>query len=340
MDAGIISIAATETPPLLSGIYRWGIELIQAIQTIQSPPLTALVKAVTALGTEAFYIPTVLLIFWCVDEKKGMRLGLLVILSGFVNGFFKILFKHPRPYNLEPSVSLASENSFGFPSAHAQVSLCFWLPCASWFGLYLRSKNKGNGTAVRAVAICITLAIGFTRLYLGVHFPTDLLGGWLLGTLMLTLYYKFSEPVAALLNRTGMRGRMIVAAAAALGMNALLPSERSLGALFLGFGAGYNLMLKYCPFSARSGWDGSVQSALKRLGRYALGLAGTVLVYQIFRLILPGEASLFGGLPYWGAASPYYELGRFIRYGLIGLWAAAGAPWFFLRLGLAETRKP
>jgi hypothetical protein len=61
------------------------------------------------------------------------------------------------------------------------------------------------------------------------------------------------------------------------------------------------------------------------------------VVYYVLYLILPGEASLFKDLPYWGAASPYYELGRFIRYGLIGLWAAAGAPWFFLRLGLAKS---
>jgi membrane-associated phospholipid phosphatase len=340
MDEGIISITAAETLPPLPGIYRWGIELIQAIQAIQSPPLTALVKVITAMGTEAFYISVILLLFWCVDEKKGLRLGLLVILSGFVSGFFKVLFKHPRPYNLEPSAGLASETTYGFPSAHAQISLCFWLPCASWFGLYLRSKGKDKGMTVRIAAICIILVIGFTRLYLGVHFPTDLLGGWFLGALILGAYYKFSEPLAELLNRAGIRGRIIVIATVALGMNALLPSERSLGALFLGFGAGYNLMLKYCPFSARSGWDGSAQSVLKRLGRYILGLAGTALIYQTLRLILPGEASLFSGLSYWGMGSPYYELGRFIRYGLIGLWAAIGAPWLFLHLSLAESREP
>jgi membrane-associated phospholipid phosphatase len=339
MNGGIIQLLPAENVPFLAAVYRWGIGVIQNIQLIKSPGLTGVIQFITALGTEAFYILAILLLFWCVDEKKGMRLGLLVILSGFVSGFFKVLFKHPRPYNLEPSVGLASETTFGFPSAHAQVSLCFWLPCASWFGLYLQGKGK-NGTAARIAAIGITLVIGFTRLYLGVHFPTDLLGGWLLGTLILGVYYKFSEPIAALLSRVGMRGRMIAAAAATLGMNALLPSERNLGALFLGFGAGYSLMLKHCPFSAHSGWDGSVQSVLKRLGRYILGLAGTALIYQTLRLILPGEASLFSGLPYWGAGSPYYELGRFIRYGFIGLWAAAGAPWLFLRLGLAETREP
>jgi hypothetical protein len=252
----------------------------------------------------------------------------MIILSAFVNDFFKNLFRQPRPYNLEPSLGLAAESSFGFPSAHAQVSLCFWFPCASWF---YKHKAAAYGTA-----ISITAIIGFTRLYLGVHFPTDLLGGWLLGAIILGIYFKLTDRIIALLNEAGIRGRMIAAAAIALGMNALLPTEKILGALFLGFGAGYNLALKYCPFSARAGWDGTAQAVFKRLGRYALGLAGVAVIYRALYLILPGEASLFKDLPYWGAASPYYELGRFIRYGLIGLWAAAGAPWLFLRLGLAE----
>jgi membrane-associated phospholipid phosphatase len=287
-----------------------------------------LIKAVTALGTEVFYIPVILLIFWCVDEKKGIRLGFLIILSAFANGFFKALFKQPRPYNLEPPLGLASESSFGFPSAHAQVSLCFWLPCASWF---YKRKAAAYGTAIGITAI-----IGFTRLYLGVHFPTDLLGGWLLGALILGIYYNLMGRIITLLNEAGMRGRMIAVAVIAFGMNALLPAERSFGALFLGFGVGYNLMLKHIPFSARAGWDKSGRAVLKRLGRYALGLAGVYIIYRALYLVLPGETSLFKDLPYWGGDSPYYELGRFIRYGFIGLWAAAGAPWLFLRLGFAD----
>jgi hypothetical protein len=94
-------------------------------------------------------------------------------------------------------------------------------------------------------------------------------------------------------------------------------------------------MKKHFPFSAREKPAGKKPGFLIIAGRCFSGLAGMAIVYLGLRLILPGEASLFSGIQLWGRASPYYEIGRFIRYGLVGLWAAAGAPWLFQRIGLA-----
>ena len=69
--------------------------------------------------------------------------------------------------------------------------------------------------------------------------------------------------------------------------------------------------------------------------RCITGFAGLVAIYFVLRLLFPGEASLFSYVPLWGEASPFYELGRFIRYGMIGLWASAGAPMVFQRMGLS-----
>ena len=113
-------------------------------------------------------------------------------------------------------------------------------------------------------------------------------------------------------------------------MNALYPLDRSLGGLFLGFGGGYALMRRHFPFNAAAG------SVPVRLIRYALGLAGGALLYLGLNLAFPGGDSLFSALPAWGAASPYYELGRFVRHGLFGLWVSALAPRLFLMLRLAE----
>ncbi|MDR1250236.1 MAG: phosphatase PAP2 family protein [Treponema sp.] len=326
----IISISSAETLPAIFALYRWGIELIQGIQGIQSAGLTAFVKAFTALGTELLYIPALLLLFWCVNEKKGAHLGFIVILSVFANGFFKDLLKQPRPFALEPSVGLAFEPSYGIPSGHAQLSLCFVLPLAIWAGRSKFARSGGAKAAIRLGAALFILCIAFTRLYLGVHFPTDILAGWLLGGVVLGLWFLLEPRTAPLLETGGLRSRMIAAAAAVIGMNALYPAGRSLGGLFLGFGAGCALMSERFPFSAASG------SVSVRLVRYALGLAGGALIYLVLKLAFPGEDSLFSALPYWGASSPYYDLGRFLQYGLLGFWAAALAPRLFLRLGLAE----
>jgi membrane-associated phospholipid phosphatase len=325
-----VGITNAEVLPPLFAIYRRGIDLIQQIQSIQSPPLTEFIKFVTVLGTEYFYIPVILLIFWCINEKKGASLGFIIILSAFINGFFKELLKQPRPFTLEPSVGLAFEPSYGIPSGHAQLSLCFWLFLAFWLG----GSRFGRRPAwvIRLGAILFILLIAFTRLYLGLHFPTDILAGWILGVLILGLWFVFRTRVTALLNAGKLRAKLITIAAIAFGMNVLFPADRSLGGMFLGFSAGYALMLEYVPFNAASG-----PSLSARCLRYVLGIAGCALIYKALRLVSPGEDSIFSTLPFWGAASPYYDLGRFIHYGLLGLWVSAGAPWLFLRLRLAET---
>jgi membrane-associated phospholipid phosphatase len=305
-------------------MYRWGIAFIQTIQTIQSPGLTAFIKFLTALGTEYIYIPVILFIFWCVDEKKGVRLGLLIILSACINGIFKELLKQPRPFTLEPSVGLAFEPTFGIPSGHAQLSLCFALPLALWCSRAVNHPRQR--AAIRLGTALFVLLIAFTRLYLGVHFPTDILAGWFLGGLTLALWAFFEKRAGTLLESGGLRARLIIAAAVAFGMNALYPADLSLGGLFLGFSAGYTL----------TGTAVAIAGAapIVRLLRYALGIAGCVLLYRILTAALPGGDSVFSALPSWGAASPYYDLGRFIRYGLLGLWVSAGAPRLFRRLRL------
>jgi membrane-associated phospholipid phosphatase len=313
-----INITNAELSPALFAIYRGGIAFIQRIQTIQSPGLTAFIKFLTTLGTEYFYLPVILFIFWCVNEKKGMRLGLLILVSVGINGFFKELLKQPRPFSLEPAVGLAFEPSYGIPSGHAQLSLCFALTLALWYG---------RSMAIRIGAGFFILLIAFTRLYLGVHFPTDILAGWLLGVFTLGLWVLFEKRGTAF--PEGLRPRLIAAAAAAIGINALYPADRGVGGLFLGFSAGYALMLEYFPLSAPGGVTGII-----RCLRYALGIAGGTLMYQVLKAVFPGGDSVFSALPAWGPASPYYDLGRFVRYGLLGLWAAAGAPWLFLRFHL------
>jgi membrane-associated phospholipid phosphatase len=327
----IISITNADALPPVFALYRWGIDVIRNIQVIQSPGLTAFVKAFTALGTGWLYIPALLLLFWCVDEKKGARLGCVIILSTFANGFCKELLKQPRPFALEPSVGLAFTPGYGIPSGHAQLSLCFALPLAIWAcgsGL-----ERPRGTAIRLGTALYLLGIAFSRLYLGVHFPTDILAGWLLGGLILGLWFVLEPGAASLLAAGGLRSRLIVAALATILMNALYPQDRSLGGLFLGFAGGAALMRERFPFNAAAG------SVPVRLLRAALGLAGGALIWLGLKLALPGEDSLFASLPSWGASSPYYELGRFVRHGLPGLWATALAPRLFLRLGLAEPSR-
>jgi membrane-associated phospholipid phosphatase len=285
-------------------------------------------RIVTSLGTEYFYIPLILIIYWCVDERRGFRLGCLIVISGWLNLTFKGILKQPRPYDLDPSVGRAFEPSYGIPSGHAQTSLVFWFRFSRW----IRRKWAA------VMAATLILLVGFSRLYLGVHFPTDLLAGWLLGALWLVLFFLLENKLGPFLAGAGTRARVLSAAAAALVMNALHPANPSLGGVFFGFTAGYAVMLRYFPFSASSPLEagGDKKPGFRVQGlRVLIGLAGAVLIYLGMRKLLPGEGSFLAGIPGWGGDSPYYGLGRFIRYGLLGFWGSAGAPRLFLRLRLA-----
>jgi membrane-associated phospholipid phosphatase len=331
---GTIGVLTAADSSVVYDLYRWGIMIIKGIQTIESPVLTGIMKVLTALGTEVFYIPVILFVLWCVDEKQGFRLTVLILLSAWVNGFFKDLLKQPRPYDLDPGVGRAVETSYGIPSGHAQQSLVFWAAAAPWADAFFRPRRGSRLSPAWVIAGCFILIIPFTRLYLGVHFPTDIAAGWFLGGIILAVYYRLGAPIESFIALGGTRIQLVCAAGAALLMNAF-GSDSSLGGMFFGFGAGYALLRKYVPFTARGPVRGRKPGFLILGTRYLLGIAGAALIYLGLRLLLPGESSLFAELPLWGIASPYYALGRFLRYGMLGLWASAGAPWLFRRLGLA-----
>ena len=329
MNESIILISPAENLPFLMALHSWGLGVIRAIQSIASPGLTVFMKAVTSLGTEYVYMLVVMFFFWCVNEKKGFRLGLLIIFTTWVNLSLKGIFNQPRPYELEPALGMAFEPSRAFPSGHAQMSFTFWIALAIDL-----AKRKKFRPLIWGASVFLVLLIGFTRLYLGVHFPTDVLGGWIMGGLVLALFYVLDKQGTRILGQQSMRPQLITAAATALIMNALYPADSSLGAMILGFCAGYSLMLKGFPFSAQGELTGKKPGGVVLGLRLVLGLTGAVIIYLGLRFVLPGPDSILRGIP---VLEGFYEVGRFIRYGLLGFWGSAGAPWVFRRLALSPS---
>ncbi|MDR1898744.1 MAG: phosphatase PAP2 family protein [Treponema sp.] len=275
-------------------------------------------KGVTFFGSEFAYLLILPLVYWCLDEKKGIDLGLTIIVSAWVNATLKVFLKQPRPFHLDPGVGIIREWGYGLPSGHAQMSLVLWVIIASW----------GKRRWFLGLGILLSLLIGFSRLYLGVHFHTDILAGWVLGALTLIVYFFSARPIEALLVRGGLRAQLIASAALALIMNTLHPEDITLGALTLGMGGGYALMVRHVGFSARDGFTGGkFRRALVLALRCTLGILGIVLIHTGLGNLLPQEAS------------SYYKLAWFCRYLLLGFWIVCGAPWLFLRLKLAYPRE-
>jgi hypothetical protein len=292
----------------MDAVHAWGLDLIRMVQTVASPMFTAIMKAVSAMGSEAFYLPALAFIYWCVDRKRGARLALVFLASAFVNAWFKDLFGQPRPYLFDVSVGLANETTFSFPSGHAQGSIVFWGLAAVLF-----PKPWGLVTAV-----IFPLLIGFSRVYLGVHFPTDVLAGWGIGALFLVGNALVGDRLEAVLPRLGSRWRLIIIAILAFIMNALYRGDVSLAGAFIGAGFGFVWAAERAAFSAGGRfWP--------RAGRYAAGLALTVAIYILPKIVAPSEGEAL------------YALVRFFRYAVLGAWISLGAPWLFMRLRLASA---
>ncbi|GHV87309.1 phosphatidic acid phosphatase [Spirochaetia bacterium] len=307
----------------MEAILLWGLDLIRAVQTIANPSLTAFMKALTNLGAASAYMVLLPLIFWCFDEKKGIRLGLAIMFSTWINLGLKFALHQPRPFwdAWDPKVGMVKESSNGFPSGHAQASLVIWAIVASW----------GKKKYFYVAAILLSLLVGFSRIYLGVHFPTDLFGGWILGALVLAAYFLFADKLEAALVKGGFRVRIYAAATAAFIMILYRPSPDLLipGAVVLGMGIGYSLTCRYLHFSAAPcfGRRGAAKFCTL-LVRFMLGIIGVVLVFLVLGKIEPENDS------------SYYQLFFFLRFVILALWIFTGAPWLFQRLHLAETPAP
>ena len=328
-----IAMLPAENTSLLSDIHNGGIEVIKMIQSIENPVITAIIKGITFLGSGYFYIFLILFIFWCIDEKRGLSLGVLIIISAWANSFAKDIFKHPRPFNLEASLGLAHESSYGFPSGHAQISLTLWIPIAAWrahaWANKQAEKTKNRRQIIWGGAIFFILLISFTRLYLGVHFPTDLFAGWLLGGVILIIWFLPGPRLEKLFASIERRYQNITVAAIALVMNGLYPGSYS--ALFLGFCLGYIFMRKNFPFHAQAKINGKKPGVKIMFFRCFTGFLGIGIIYLGLKLMLPGEGSLWNGL------YSFYQLADFVRYSLFGFWASAGAPWIFNRMNLSSN---
>lgn len=136
------------------------------ISSFRHPALTPFVIAMTSLG--AWYSMVIIaLIIFLIDKKKGFLMSMNMILIAILNNLIKVMVMRPRPF----VEHLVRETSFSFPSGHSMVSFAV-------FGLiayYLYSKHK----ILSYVIMVLPILIGLTRIYLGVHYATDVIGGFL-----------------------------------------------------------------------------------------------------------------------------------------------------------------
>ena len=152
------------------------------IHQFATPLLDRIFLFVTALGNpQIVIIIFVSTIVWVGMKRRysdGIRFFLICGGALLINSVMKLFFAKPRP---ELWTRLIVEHSFSFPSGHAVGSMVIY----GFIGYLLSKEFKSYRGVIYSIAIIIIMAIGFSRLYLGVHYPTDIIAGYGIGLLWL-----------------------------------------------------------------------------------------------------------------------------------------------------------
>ncbi|MBB6052143.1 phosphatase PAP2 family protein [Armatimonas rosea] len=186
------------------GVWRFDHDGLNLAESLRTPERTALMRTVSdlarpdimsALGAAS------MIIAWRSKKWRNEAVLMAVVLSGggAIIGTIKYRVGRQRPNLVE---ALAVEETFSFPSGHSFIALCFYGTLAYW---WMKGKPLKQRLWIATLATKFIALIGASRVYLGVHYPSDVLAGyaaavpWL--TACLTAYEKYERQVALLESR-------------------------------------------------------------------------------------------------------------------------------------------
>lgn len=279
-------------------------ETIGFLQSFASPALDVFAQAISDLGSERGYIALLLIAYLGWDAKIGQRAGVYLLLAFTLNYHLKDLFATSRPFVFDADVYRSSEENLGpgFPSGHAQGATAFWG--------YLAVRAQKLWFWVLAASIVVL--ISWSRVYLGLHFPIDVIGGILIGAGVVAA----ARGIDRASRRVSIPWWAAVGAGVVLPLlvNVLVPPPGDESGLLMGGLAAF--------LTAPLFWQHRVPAAWwRRLGMVLLGLVIAFTLLTVSSLVMPEDVKRHG-------------VGGFLRYFLLGYAGLWLAPWLGEKLGL------
>jgi len=308
-------------------------QFLQSLGTWLKGPMLAL----TTLGNEMFYILLLPTIYWCFDQVVGLRVGIVFLIGNTMNTFFKLLFHNARPYWISGEVKqYYHETSFGIPSNHAQT------PATIWGWLACEIKKRWFTIA----ALVLAFLIGVSRLYLGVHFLSDVLMGWILAGLLVWGFSVWHKKVGNWLSKQSLWAKLALVFIGGVAMIGLVLFARWTASswvmhpdwveragevdplnpegIFTLSGTWMGMLSGFVLLTEKKGHFLAGEGGWRRLLRFLVGLLGVLILYLGLGQIFPRNDDLIS-----------YVL-RFVRYTLIGLWVSWLGPIVFEKLKLVQ----
>ena len=282
-------------------------EFYQAIQGWHNPFWDGFFIMLSFLGSEPAYIFLFAALFWNIDKRFGFRLAVLFLFSMAMNSWLKDVFHFTRPIGQKGirSLYLSSATGYSFPSGHSQAAATLYP--------YLLAHWKALKWKI--LGMFMLLGIGFSRLYLGVHWPGDVLGGYALGGILVLGFIQIDRRLFKIPFSLPLK----LGLSLALPLLALLVYHTRLGfemgGFVIGFTSGYFLEDSYLDYREQ-----------------------TKFFPSLFKTLLGLVALLVWVVPWRPLTHQYIALNLPV-YILAGLWTSFGAPLVFRRFGW-EKKEP
>ena len=273
-------------------------EFLYFLQSIRCPLLDTIFSLLTHLGEETAFMAIGMIVFWCVSKYQGYYLLCVGFVGTVINQFLKITCRIPRPWVKDPNFPIveaarAEATGYTFPSGHTQTSI----------GLYGGIARTAKHRVLRITMIALCLLVPFSRLYLGVHTPADVLTSVVIALLLVfTLYPLFQKAQSSPRILYIILGGFLILISLFLGFVALYPfpdevyapdaiqnlqsAQKNAATLFgcaVGLLLAYTADVKWIHFDTRAVWWAQI---IKAVGGLGLVLAAKELLRTPLELLL------------------------------------------------------
>ncbi len=304
-------------------------QIVIFLQTFSTSLLDLFFGFITFFGDKLFIIGIIIVIFFCIDKKLAIYVAFLTIFTAFITFMAKGFFGLERPYleyeRLNKTEIKGIKDILGqlptdytFPSGHSSNAGSFWP--------FLATQWRRPGFWI--IVVFMIVMVPLSRCYLGVHWPTDVIIGVLLGILITLLFIYMLPRMEEFAAKSSPSILVLIAIIAPIiavvishistvlmGNDFELADTSSYAGLFLGLSVGYMLENRYVNLKVKE-----VRSNKKILIYRAV--IGLIIIFIIYF----GLSTITGMI---SKEFPLYQIARFCRYAILAFFGIFCVPWLF-----------
>ena len=301
------------------------LDILMYLQSIRNELLTGIFTFFTICTEVPVITVLTAMLYWCINKKAGQRILFALAGSLNINAAVKNIVKMPRPIGTKGLISLRTQTATGysFPSGHTQTATTFWTSMITQF------KNIW----IYIIGILMILGAGISRLYLAVHWPMDVILGWILGIILSILFIKLFDYIDNSKNYYILVIIMLIFGVCTYFVGG--EDFYKLFGLYSGFALGYMVEDTYISFSTEnkqrknifSKSTSKIEGTKGKILRFIIGIISLLIVYLIFKNI---ENTFM-----IGKNEEIINIFKYLKYTIIVFWGVAIAPALFKLFKLA-----